>query len=297
MFKKDDMTNLRLLNRYEEITFDKLKSAIESNAHVFAKVRLADVFPISGSGIAAEEYSYCLKAHFDFVVTDDNYMPLFSVEYDGKQHTTDVKQIKKDRLKDSLCEKFNHPILRINSNYINRKYKGIDLLTYFIDVWFLEEAFYEAQKNGIVPYDEPFDPCSFFDDGKGNRWPYWISSNIQVKIQNLYTSKKVNQPAPSNWVGVDYNGSYRCICWVEVDNENVVYVKTGMRRQLYTAVYIGDLISMLAIFDLDKKLNDYFLGNSQAVSFNEFRNILDDFCSKLKPSCSTTCGSFSHPVF
>jgi hypothetical protein len=291
------MTNLRLLNKYEEITLDKLKSSVENEAHVFAKVRLADVFSITGSGINEKEYSYCLKAHFDFVVTDKNYMPLFSVEYDGGQHRTNAKQIENDKLKDSLCEQFKHPILRINSRYIDREYKGIDLLTYFIDVWFLEEAFYDAQEKGIIPYDEPFDACSIFDGGKGNKWPYWISSEIQIELQKLYRLKKINQPAPSHWIGVDANENYRCICWVETDKENVVYVKTGMRRQLYTAVHISDLLSMLAIFDLDKKLNTHHSGLNQAVSFQEFSEILDGFCSKLKPRCSATCGSFSYPVF
>ncbi|MGZ8223264.1 MAG: DUF2726 domain-containing protein [Methylobacter sp.] len=184
------MTNLRLLNKYEEITFNKLRSTIANEAHVFAKVRLADVFSISGSGLDDREYSYCLKSHFDFLVTDKKYMPLFSVEYDGMQHKSNTKQIENDKLKDSLCEKFKHPILRINSKYIDRQYKGIDVLTYFIDVWFLEEAFYDAQETGIVPYDEPFDASSIFDDGKGKKWPYWISSEIQVQIHNCTKTKE-----------------------------------------------------------------------------------------------------------
>lgn len=291
------MSNLRLLNKYEELTFDKLKSAAENEAHVFAKVRLADVFPIAGSGLSSDEYSYCLKAHFDFIVTDKDYMPIFSVEYDGKQHRYDKKQIDNDKFKDSLCERFSHPILRINSRYIDREYKGIDLLTYFIDVWFLEEAFYDAQGKGMIPYDEPFDACSIFDDGKGNRWPYWISSDIQLKIQKLYRDKKINQPAPSHWVGVDENGSYRCICWVETDVENVVYVKTGMRKQLFPAVEISDLLSMLAIFDLDKKLDNYFSGVEQAISIFGFRTSLNEFCFNLQGRQSATCGSIGHPVF
>lgn len=291
------MTNLRLLNKYEEITFDKLKSTVTNEAHVFAKVRLADVFPITGSGLDNREYSYCFKSHFDFLVTDKNYMPLFSVEFDGWQHKTNAKQVENDKLKDSLCERFEHAILHINSKYIDREYKGIDLLTYFIDVWFLEESFYDAQEKGIIPYDEPFDACSIFDDGKGKKWPYWISSDIQVQIQQLYKQKRINQPAPSHWVGVDTNKNYRCICWVEIDRENVIYVKTGMRRQLYTAVDISDLLSMLAIFDLDKKLKGYFSGVEQAVSFIDFNQVLNEFCSKLEPRSSATCGSFRYPVF
>ena len=69
------MSNLRLLNKYDELTFDKLELAVDLDAHVFSEVRLADIFPIKNSGINNEEYSCCLKAHFDFLVTDMNYMP------------------------------------------------------------------------------------------------------------------------------------------------------------------------------------------------------------------------------
>lgn len=291
------MNNLRLLNKYEEITFEKLQNSVEREAHVFAKVRLADVFPINESGIDDKEYSYCLKAHFDFLITDKNYMPLFSVEYDGKQHKFNKKQIENDNLKDSLCEKFKHPILRINSKYIDREYKGIDLLTYFVDIWFLEKSFYDAQEKGIIPYNEPFDASTIFDIGNKNKWPYWISSNIQIEIQNIYKQKKIRQPSPSFWVGTDTKGNYHCICWLETNEENVIYVKTGMRRQLYTAVDISDLLSMLAIFDLDKKLKEYFLGNESTTSISEFNQILKHFCSQLKPRMSATSGNIGYPVF
>ncbi|MGZ8223265.1 MAG: hypothetical protein ACXWT0_16620 [Methylobacter sp.] len=118
------------------------------------------------------------------------------------------------------------------------------------------------------------------------------SSNTQ-----LYKNKRINQPAPSHWVGIDTNENYRCICWVEIDKENVIYVKTGMRRQLYSAVDVSDLLSMLAIFDLDKKLKGYFSGNEQPVPFYEFDGVLNEFCSKLQPRSSATCGSFGYPVF
>ncbi len=292
------MATCRLVNQYEELTLDKLRGAIGHDAHVFAKVRLADVFPISGSGISDKEYSYCLKAHFDFLVVDKNYMPIFSVEYDGKQHRYNQQQIENDRLKNTLCEKFKHPILRINSKYINTEYKGIDLLTYFVDVWFLEEAFYDAQEKGIVPYDEPFDACSILDDGTGRSWPYWISSDVQLKLQKLHANGKIKQIAASHWVGVDENKNHKCICWVEVDENSVVFVKTGMRQQLFPAVQVSDLLSMLAMFDLDKKLDDYFSGlENQTIDKDDFKQVLAQFCSPLNSRQAFTAGNITYPVF
>jgi hypothetical protein len=173
----------RLLNKYEEITYDALSQVcISHGAHVFPKVRIADVFPLEGSGVSAIHYSYGLRAHFDFIVTDTNYAPLFSVEFDGPLHKVSEKQRGRDHLKNDLCESFNHSLLRINSNYLNKKYRGLDLLTYFVDAWFLSEAFSEAQQNGLVPYDEDFDISFIVYDGKheGKNFPYWLSLDIQL---------------------------------------------------------------------------------------------------------------------
>ncbi|MCO7222701.1 DUF2726 domain-containing protein [Pleionea sp. CnH1-48] len=290
------MSNLRLLNEYEEITFDRLEVGIGHSAHVFPKVRLADIFPIRNSGISNEEYSYCLKSHFDFLITDKNYLPLFSVEYDGSFHRLDKHQIENDKIKNAMCERFSHPILRINSLYITKEYKGIDLLTYFIDVWFFEKAFDDAQRSGVVSFDEVFDPCFIASDGKDRKWPYWLSSEIQVKIRSLHRLGKIEQAAPSHWVGIDDEGNYRCICWVEVGNDKVVFVKTGMRKQYFQAVLVSDLLSMLAMFDLDKKLEKYFLDESIGVTTSDFRSILNGFCSELEPRQLAKSGSIACPI-
>ncbi len=172
----------KLLNRYEEITYDKLKTACDPvGAHVFPKVRVADVVSLNGLGLTQEQFSYGLKSHFDFLVTDKEYSPLFSVEYDGEWHKRDTAQIKHDAMKGIICDRANHSLLRINSRYLEREFRGLDLLTYFVDVWFLREAFEEAQNNGGVPYDEPFDPAFIYSTGTddGKRWPYWLSIDLQ----------------------------------------------------------------------------------------------------------------------
>jgi Protein of unknown function (DUF2726) len=77
----------RLLNQSEEITYSRLTSICEPiGAHVYPKVRLADVFPIANSGITDEEFRFCLQSHFDFIVTNEQHEPLFAVEFDGDSH-------------------------------------------------------------------------------------------------------------------------------------------------------------------------------------------------------------------
>ncbi|MGF1717926.1 DUF2726 domain-containing protein [Photobacterium chitinilyticum] len=287
--------NLRLLNKYEEITYNKLSGVCNGRARVFAKVRLADVFPIKNSGITSEEFSYALKSHFDFLVFNENYEPLFAVEYDGKQHYSDPTQVRNDLLKNGLCERFKFPILRANFNYVSREFKGLDLLTYFVDCWFLCNEFYDAQEKGYIPYEEDFDPCFLVSNGDGSNFPYWISLESQLDIQSCYKQKNIIQQAPSDWVGVDKDGNYRCITWLELNSNEVIYLTTGMRGQLFNFLSISELIRMINIVDLNQALKAYFSGSFKSVSTDEFKQKLEAFCGRYEPRGSATAGHIVAP--
>src|SRR2546422_8174441 len=73
-----------LINYHEAVTRKILRAAAEKNAaQVFTKLRIADVLSIDRSGLDDDTYAFALKAHFDFVVADENDLPLFAVEFDG----------------------------------------------------------------------------------------------------------------------------------------------------------------------------------------------------------------------
>lgn len=287
--------NSRLLNKYEEITYDALNEVCASvGARVFPKVRIADVFPLEGSGITSAHYSYGLRAHFDFLITNSNYDPLFSVEFDGPLHKTSTIQQGRDKLKNDLCEDFNHGLLRINSNYLNRKYRGLDLLTYFIEAWFLEAAFQEAQNNGIVPYDEDFDICFIAYDGKRDNktFPYWLSLDIQLAFQKLHKEKVIGQMVPSHFVGTDVDGNYRCLSWLVLDQNRVIRAATGMRAQRFSVVCESELVSMLAMFDVYERLQNTLAGKNDCTTPRKlfFESELSRFQEKYEIASALTCG-------
>jgi Protein of unknown function (DUF2726) len=156
-----------LVNRYEQTADAQLNDVAERNsARVFPKVRLADVLAIDGSGVSAREYRYALQAHFDFVVAETDGTPYFAVEFDGHQHVTDRATIERDRLKDGLCQRFGLPLLRVDADYL-RTSGRFTLLGWLVDLWFLYQAFCEAQDNGSVPDDEPFFIPSFIELAPG----------------------------------------------------------------------------------------------------------------------------------
>ncbi|MCA9112157.1 MAG: DUF2726 domain-containing protein [Planctomycetaceae bacterium] len=284
----------RLLNRYEEITYDALRRSCEEHgAHVYPKVRVADVFKIQNSGISTSHYGYALKSHFDFVVTDEDYQPLFCVEFDGPLHQVDSDQQTRDRLKNEICHHFNHGLLRINQRYLTPTYRGLDLLTYFVDAWFLEVAFSEAQEAGSIRWDEPFEMTFIYSAGSGKVWPYWISLDIQHKLEKLHTQGRIGQSAPSHFVGTDSDGTYHCISWVVIDPNTVVAVRTGMRAQQFPAVCVSELISMLAMFDLHPEVLRAVNGNDQLKKDRRsfFLHELPEFEGRLRMACSASIGA------
>jgi hypothetical protein len=246
---------MKLLNKSEELTLQKLSSAIkEHGVRLFSKPRVADVLPIYGSGIDDDLFAYCLKAHFDFVVTDSETKPLFAIEYDGPLHKSDQQQILRDAQKNDICQKFDFPLLRIKSAWINKEYRGMDLLTYFVDTWFQAEAFYEAQKNGIIPYDETFDPTLIvYHPSKKLQWPYWLSLDIQIKFRQMHKAGKIIDVLASDWVGLDQNNNYRCISWLLVNDGKYAIAETGIRSQNF-CVDESWLLYQLSLFDLLKDI-------------------------------------------
>lgn len=145
-----------LVNNYECLTHEALSDFVKSEGcQVFPKVRLGDVFQISQSGISEAEYSYALKAHFDFVVCDSDFQPLFAVEFDEPYHDTDKRAIFRDNIKAGLCEKANFPLLRIASEHLETV-NSLPILCWICDVWFRAREFRQAQESGQIPQNEIF---------------------------------------------------------------------------------------------------------------------------------------------
>ena len=111
-------------------------------------------------------------------------------------HAKPIQELR-DRKKNTLCERFDLSLLRINANYLNRKFRDLDLLTYLIEVWFMHDAFYEAQRKGDIPLEEDFDPWLVMSDGRSNkRFPFWLSADAQIELQKLGEKKVITEPIP-----------------------------------------------------------------------------------------------------
>lgn len=166
-------------------------------------------------------------------------------------------------------------------------------MTYFVDAWFLEEAFSEAQNQGVVPYDEPFDITFIYSDGfpGHKKWPYWLSLDVQLAIQQLHREGKVAQMVPSHYVGIDNEGNYRCMSWLKIDTQRVVRVVTGMHAQQFPAVCKSELISMLAMFDVYEQLKNIIEGRKNlSIRCDKLNDELNHFQAKYKMMSAFSCG-------
>lgn len=261
------MPNLKkVLNLHEAATELRLRDVCERHgARVFTKVRLADVLPIEGSGLADTEYRFALMAHLDFLIADAQHDPLFAVEFDGPSHTSE-EQAARDETKDALCDRFNLPLLRINSNYLHAKYRNMDLLSWFVEVWFAARWFDEAQRAGEIPHDDIFMPIAMISlPGRKERHPLWLSAPIRNKVQKLYFDERVKAMIPSVFIGKDSQDTYRALAYLQVTDDAGVVAETGMRSQRFP-VSRAQALDELVIFDLYERLDSVLAGREDAVA-------------------------------
>ncbi len=290
----------KILNLHEEATHIKLKKICEEyGTSVYPKLRVADVLPIQKSGISSEEYRFALQSHFDFVVADSEHTPVFAVEFDGPTHTSPAQK-KRDNKKDNLCDQFEFPILRINAKHLIKKYRNYDLLTWFIEMWFLQESFYEAQKNGHIPWDEPFDALSIGSmSGKNEMFPLWLSKNVRAHIQSLAKQHKYIDFTSLEWIGIDKDDNYHGISWLLIDDKRGVYTQAIMRNKRFPIV-VSDVLSDILAFQLYEELLQFQQNKARPKNKDYINSVINSYnnkyemracsgISRTKKDITTTC--------
>ncbi len=272
----------KIMNLSEAITHKQVQEICQRHGAVaYPKVRVADILPIEGSGISNDLFSFALASHFDVIVTDDEGYPLFAVEFDGEQHTQSPKQIERDKKKDTLCERFGLPLLRINTEYLNDYYRQMNLLSWFIETWFAFQWFTEAQENGELPYDEPFMPSSFVNlTGHDKDFPLWLSRDVRARIAKLCKQNVIMDMAPSFLVWYDsQNNEYHCLAWVFIDQNRAVVTTADMKGQNFP-VPMSEVVEDITLIQLYNKLVQTLDNKINAVSPEVINQAVSDMKSK-----------------
>ncbi|WOH64006.1 hypothetical protein [Bradyrhizobium sp. BWA-3-5] len=60
------------------------------------------------------------------------------------------------------------------------------VLRWIIEVTELEKAFNSAQKEGQIPWEEPFDPAFLEPAGSGGPFPYWLGAAANQSFHKFF---------------------------------------------------------------------------------------------------------------
>jgi hypothetical protein len=208
---------------------------------------VADVLEVDGSGVSADDFSFALRSHFDFLISDEDFFPLFAVEFDGPFHKTE-KQRERDQRKNRLCEQFELPLLRVRSSYLERRYRDWDLVSWFVEYWFLERGFSKAQEQGSIPWDEGFDTMSVWElpERKGP-FPLALAYDAHWKVRGLADRGVCWSPGLSHIVSCDKQVVYHALGYVIIDSESCALAELKMREQQFSVCpseLLGDLVGL-----------------------------------------------------
>jgi hypothetical protein len=279
-----------LVNQYEEKTFDLLvKQAGGEQAHVFSKLSLKEVLPFESANITRELRDFCWRGHFDFVVTDSEFNPLFAVEFDGWQHRA-KEQMVRDRKKDEVCRIFSLPLLRINSRYLKPSYRGTDLLSWFAECFFTNRAFMEAEEKGWISPEDGFSPMTVLSIGDRVDWPLDLSHEVRESFRRLRAEGKTFDEQPSFMVGHNASGTYRAFAFLAVTEDTGVFAKTAMRAQQFE-IDQADALEILIYFEIQEELKKVLEGKSSPEPLPKLMERMEAAARTIKPSREATMNS------
>ena len=265
-----------IVNKYEEKTKNVLDAVVKKyDACLFPKTRVADALQITNSGLSHNEYSYALKAHFDFVVSKKDSTSEFAIEFDEPHHKFDEDAIRKDKLKNNICSKLELPLLRITSDYLEKIGNFPTILSWITELYFLQERFYLAQEQGQIPMDEPW--LWFCLEG------YDPFIHFRAFIEKTYEKGLCSDPIPHYISGsCDDRKSYTTLAVLKIkDNEYITSLVECFAINFY-AIPPRMISTELAVCNVAKKLKKYIEGNTIITStYPDILEMKQDFVEKF----------------
>jgi hypothetical protein len=164
-------------------------------------------------------------AHFDFVVANVEDMPLFAVEFDGPRHRHDSDAIRRDHLKNELCERLGLALARVTDEHLFRGARGINYVQWLAELYFGFDTLSKAQERGELPFDEPLDPLSFMSIGHlPGSFPLFLSANARTQLLHKH------QVIPSTFSGESRTGMTGCLAVLSIGDmkylaESSIYLR------------------------------------------------------------------------
>lgn len=229
------------------------------------KMRIADTLQIDHSGLDREAYGLALRAHFDFVVARDN-RPLFAIEFDGSQHVLDEATIRRDRLKNIICEQLDFPLLRIDDGAFEPLPDFAFVLEWVLEFYFRGEELDKFQESGGCPPDEFLDPALTIELKAGRiRYPLDPALHMRAEIQRLDQQGRIEDylPVELSWTD-ERTGTANLVLFLEVERVGTVsgMVAAHARCRAFRFPHLGPhrLLEQVGIRRLFSAVKAYVAG-------------------------------------
>ena len=258
-----------ILNRSEAAAELALGDAADKNdARVFAKVRIADALSIDRTGLPDPVWRYALQGHFDFLLADKtSSIPYFAVEFDGPSHMRNPETIRRDAMKNLICERLCLPLLRVDAGYL-RSVGRFTLVGWLVELWFIYEQFCAMQDRGDIPYDEPFMYFSLFESTPDGRFrsSYGLSDDARAFVWQACSQGTCTQPGPEEVSTWDDEDSYSVAHAILPLTAGGTLVGSARCRGFrFPPVGPRELAGELAMVDLGGKLRRYLQGAHRPI--------------------------------
>jgi hypothetical protein len=270
-----------LLVNGHEVNTDKAleRAATAAGYRIAPKVRVADVLPIAGSGISSADYSYALRSHFDWVVTEgDERTQQFAVEFDGASHDS-PEAAERDGRKDRIANHFGFALLRIDGTFL-RRVRRRPLLEILVDAWKAWREFTVAQEAGDIAWDEPWMYQSLFNvDPTTGKWTpaLAIDAGGRSLVRTLFERGVCRSFQPTSLVQMHWGrqvvGSH---AMVELTDGTFVTGQSRIRSYNFEPIPAWELADDLAIESLRMNLRLWMDGHDIAISAADVARIRDE---------------------
>jgi hypothetical protein len=269
-----------LVNGHEVNTDKALERAAQAAGYRIApKVRVADVLPIANSGLSNAEYSYALRSHFDWVVTEgEERDPQFAVEFDGASHAS-AAVAARDAMKDKIANHFGFPLLRIDGTFM-RQVRKRPLLEILVEAWAAYQGFLKAQEAGQIAWDEPWMYQALFeaDPATGKLRPALaIDAAGRGLVRTLCERGVCRSFQPTSLIQFGWGRPViESFAMVELTDGTFVTGRSKIRSYNFEAIPAWELADDLAIDNLRMNLRLWMDGHDVAVSDEVVQRIRDE---------------------
>jgi hypothetical protein len=264
-----------------EVNTDKAleRAAVAAGYRVAPKVRVADVLPIAGSGLSNAEYSYALRSHFDWVVTEgEERTPQFAVEFDGASHNTAAAEAR-DAMKDRIATHFGFPLLRIDGTFM-RHVRKRPMLEILVAAWSAYQGFLDAQEAGRIGWDEPWMYQALFeaDPETGKLGPALaIDAAGRGLVRQLFERGVCRSFQPTSLIQFGWGQpAIESFAMVELTDGTFVTGRSKIRSYNFEAIPAWELAEDLAIDNLRMNLRLWMDGHDVAVTGRDVKRIRDE---------------------